>query len=61
MKLQDLINALQKAQDKVGNVNVNVQSRYDNELEISDVVLEGSHSLIVNDVKDAKVLINIVN
>ena len=58
MKLQDLINALQKAQNKVGNVNVNVQSSYDNELEITDVVLEGSQSLIIDDDQDAKVLIN---
>lgn len=58
MKLQELINALQKAEEKVGNVDVMINRSWDDDEEsIDDVILKGSYSLTREKDDDVKVLI----
>ena len=58
MKLQELINALQKAEEKVGNVDVMINRSWDDQEEcIDDVILKGSYSLTKDKDDDVKVLI----
>ena len=59
MKLQELINALQKAQEKVGNVDVMINHSWDDAVVecIDDVILKGSYSLTKDKDDVVKVLI----